>query len=165
AVQSRPPGNQGALLLPWFDPEIVPKVLIPGVHRHHLAADDVAGNCRAVCECQMLAMRRHLERAGQRPTELRATGGASRNPLLLRIMADIFQAPVSVVQTANSAGLGAALRAAQAIVKRPWSAVVAGFTDPEPGTTVDPDPATRAVYEDLLSDYADFEEAVLQTLC
>ena len=28
-----PPGNRGAMMLPWFDPEITPLVLEPGVRR------------------------------------------------------------------------------------------------------------------------------------
>lgn len=48
ALASTPPGNRGRVLLPWFEPEITPLVLTPGVRRFDLAPDDVGGNMRAV---------------------------------------------------------------------------------------------------------------------
>jgi xylulokinase len=165
-VRSRPAGNEGALMLPWFDPEIVPKVLNPGVQTAHLAADDAAAQARAVYECQTLAMRLHLRQAGVNPRELRATGGASKDLVLLQIMADVFQAPVSVLQTSNSAGLGAALRAAQACRPDiPWQDIVAGFTNTIDGSSVKPNNANIDVYNDLLDAYADFEQATLTSRC
>ena len=36
AINSAPPGNNGGILLPWFEAEIVPRVNKPGVHRFDL---------------------------------------------------------------------------------------------------------------------------------
>src|SRR6185295_19176064 len=42
------PGNSGRTMLPWFEPEITPRVSASGARRFHLDAGDVAGNVRAV---------------------------------------------------------------------------------------------------------------------
>ena len=40
ALASRPPGNHGAIMLPWFEPEITPHVGQPGVRRVDLDPAD-----------------------------------------------------------------------------------------------------------------------------
>ena len=95
-LEAKPPGNQGAMMLPWFDTEIVPKVAKAGVQRIELDAMDIAGNCRAVIEAQMLTMCNHAAAAGLKPTLIRATGGASQNSVILQVMANVFGCPVDV---------------------------------------------------------------------
>src|SRR5450432_2550248 len=56
-VAQIPPGNNGGILLPWFEAEIVPRVNQPGIRRIDLDEKNVAANCRAVFEAQMLSMR------------------------------------------------------------------------------------------------------------
>ena len=115
-MRSNPPspGNDGKIMLPYFEPEIVPNVLTPGVHRFDLSKQDAAGNCRAVVEAQMMSMRLHSEWMGVRPSAIYVTGGASVNPEILQIMADVQNCPVHQFEVTNSAALGAALRAAHA---------------------------------------------------
>ena len=117
-------------MLPYFEPEIVPKVLEPGVRRFGLDEADAGANCRAVVEAQMMSMRIHSRWMGVRPTRVYATGGASENPEILRIMADVQNCPVFRFEVSNSAALGAALRAARAHLAAggdapPWEEVVA----------------------------------------
>ena len=159
ALESAPPGNDGKLMLPYFEPEIVPRVLTPGVRRFGLRDDDVAGNCRAVVEAQMLSMRLHSEWMGVRPSRITVTGGASRNPAIVQVMADVHECPVHLCEVANGAALGAALRAAHAWHAAgerplPWEDVVRGFSDPVPGFEIRPRPETAAVYRPLLERYA-----------
>ncbi len=122
-----PPGNHGAMMLPWFENEIVPKVDQAGVRRFNLDENDIAANCRAVIEAQMMAMRHHAELAGLSPTSIRATGGASQNLTILQIMADIFNCPVEALETTNGTALGSAIRAIVTVEKRPWQDVVNSF--------------------------------------
>lgn len=157
AIASTPPGNQGAMMLPWFDSEIVPKVDQPGVIRFGLDEQNAAANCRAVVEGQMMAMRNHTERAGLRPISIRATGGGSQNPAIRQIMADIFACPVEVQNISNSAALGAALRAFQAIEQQAWPEIVAPFTQVQTGSCVAPDVDATKVYERLRKTYAERE--------
>ncbi|MGE0454580.1 MAG: xylulokinase [Vicinamibacteria bacterium] len=160
AIASTPPGNHGKLMLPYFEPEIVPRVPAPGVRRFDLREDDVAGNCRAVVEAQMLSMRRHSAWMGVRPERIYATGGASRNPEILQVMADVHECPVSRFEVTNSAALGAALRAAHAWHARgerplAWPDVVEGFCDPVPGSEIRPRPEAAAAYRPLLARLAE----------
>ena len=157
AILSTPPGNQGAMMLPWFDSEIVPKVDQPGVIRFGLDENDAAANCRAVVEGQMMAMRNHAERAGLRPTSIRATGGGSQNPEIRQIIADIFACPVQALKISNSAALGAALRAVQSVEQQAWPEVAAPFTQVQTGSCVAPDADAIRVYEQLRKTYAERE--------
>jgi len=157
-LEERPAGNGGAILLPWFDPEITPTVLEPGARRYGLDPADAAANVRAVVEAQMLALAIHSEWMGVEVNRIHATGGASQNPAILQVMADVFGAEVCVVGGGNSAALGAALRAYHADQRAggrelPWEEVVAGFTEPWPASTVQPIPEHVAVYAEMRKVY------------
>ena len=73
-----PPGNNGGILLPWFEAEIVPRVNQPGIHRFDLDEKDAAANCRAIFEAQMMSMRLHSQWMKVAPDRIFATGGASQ---------------------------------------------------------------------------------------
>jgi xylulokinase len=105
------PGNNGAILLPWFEPEITPTVLTPGAHRYGIPADDLDANVRGVIEAQMMAMALHSRWMGVTVDRIYATGGAAANRDILQVMADVFGAVVYQLQVGNSAALGAALQA------------------------------------------------------
>jgi xylulokinase len=105
------PGNQGRMMLPYFDTEIIPRIQTPGVQRLGLKADDAAANVRAVVEAQMMSMRLHSAWMGETPAAISVTGGASNNSAILQVMADVFGVPVSRQETAAAAALGAAVRA------------------------------------------------------
>lgn len=108
-----PPGNRGRIMLPYFMPEITPLILEAGVRRFGgLAADDAAGNVRAVAEAQAMALYLHTEWAGPRPERIFVTAGGSENQGLLRVIADVFGVEVQTREVKESAALGAALRAA-----------------------------------------------------
>lgn len=163
ALRSTPPGNGGALMLPWFDPEITPHVDQPGVRRLHLREDDAAGNVRAVVEGQMMAMANHARWMGVDIRTIHATGGAAGNRDVLQVMADVFDADVYQFAVRNSACLGAALRAwhADALASGhplPWTEIVSGVAEPRAETRVRPVPANVEVYRALRKAYAAFEE-------
>jgi xylulokinase len=166
ALASTSPGNGGGLMLPWFEPEIVPRVLTPGVHRLNLDAANAAANCRAVVEAQMMSMKLHSQWMGIQPTSIRATGGGARDREILQVMADVMGCPVHQFEVSKTAALGAALRAAHAWQNasgKPvaWPQVVAGFTHTKPAGSVHPGPGTAALYAALLPQYAEFESHYL----
>ncbi|HKI94137.1 MAG TPA: FGGY family carbohydrate kinase [Gemmatimonadales bacterium] len=166
ALRATQPGNGGAVMLPWFAPEITPRVADPRVYRYGLDASDAAANVRAVVEAQMLALARHAGWMEARPRVLRATGGAAANVEILRVMADVHGVPVDRLVVGNSSCLGAALRAlhGDAIASgraAPWSAVLAGFVEPLEGARVSPTPAHHARYARLARVYAACEEHAL----
>lgn len=167
ALNATVPGNGGGMMLPWFDPEIVPRVLKPGIHRLNLDEKNAAANCRAVVEAQMMSMKLHSQWMGIQPTSIRATGGGAKDREILQIMADVMGCPVHQFEVSKTAALGAALRAAQAwqqSVGHPmtWAQVAAGFTNTLPGGAVLPQPAAVAMYAKMLPRYAEFEAKMLR---
>jgi len=169
-MATKPPGNNGGILLPWFEAEIVPRVNRPGIHRFDLDETDAAANCRAMVEGQMLSKRLHAQWMGVAPACIYATGGASNDPALLRVMADVMNCRVLRIEVTKSAALGAALMAThgwltQAGEKPEWEAVVAGFTDPIPGSEVRPNPEAAKVYNKLIGKYAACEREALAKIC
>lgn len=166
ALERTPPGNRGRTMLPWFDPEITPLVLAPGVHRHDLDASDGDGNVRAIIEAQMMALALHSRWMGVTISTIYATGGASANRAILQVMADVFDADVMQLETGNSAALGAALRAFHADrladgQRLAWEDVVAGFVTPKADARLQPRPAHVATYRRLIDVYAERERAAL----
>jgi xylulokinase len=160
------PGNAGGILLPWFDAEIVPRVNRPGVHRFDLDEKNAAANGRAIFEAQMLSMRLHSQWMQVAPEKILATGGASNNPQLLRVMADVMNCRVERIEVSKSAALGAALQAARGWLARAgekpkWEKVVAGFTAPIPNSEIHPNPKAAKVYDQLIEKYARCEREAL----
>ncbi|NOQ16957.1 MAG: carbohydrate kinase [Methyloprofundus sp.] len=161
-LNATPPGNQGAMMLPWFESEIVPKVEHAGVLRFSLEPTDMNANCRAVIEAQMMAMSNHATAAGLQPTSIRATGGASQNVAILQIMANVFGCPVDVLQTtSNSAALGAALRAVFAIENKYWSETVQPFTQSQQASRILADTSAVPIYQAMKKVYAAREQSYL----
>ncbi len=161
-VESTPPGNGEKILVPWFEAEIVPRVNKPGIHRFDLDEKDVAANCRAIFEAQMVSMRLHSQWMQVVPEKILVTGGAASNPQLLQVMADVMNCPVQRIEVSKSAALGSALVAAHgwlaATGKSPkWEKIVAGFTKPVPGSEVKPDKKTTKIYDKLVEKYAGCE--------
>ncbi len=168
-VASTPPGNNGGVLLPWFEAEIVPRSNKPGIHRFDLDSKDAAANCRAVFEAQMLSMRLHSQWMQVVPEKIFATGGASNDRALLQVMADVMNCSVLRIEVTKSAALGAALQAAHgwyvAGGKTPsWEKIVAGFTAPVPGSEIKPDKKATKIYDKLLEKYASCESDALDPI-
>jgi xylulokinase len=165
ACRSTPPGNGGALMLPWFEPEITPDVPTPRVHREDLDADDGPANVRAVVEAQMMAMFNHSRWMDVDVSVVHATGGASVNQEILQVMADVFNARVARFAVDNAACLGAALRALHADREadgRPmaWADVVKGLAEPASGSAVEPVAEHVDVYRELRARYVALERRV-----
>lgn len=168
ALRRTPAGNGGAVMLPWFDAEITPPMLTPGVRRFGLDPADAAANVRAVVEGQMIAMALHSQWMGVDVDTIRATGGASVNREVLAIIADVFDADVYQLSTRNSAALGAALRAFHADLlatgrQATWDEVIDGFVEPVAESRVQAHPDRAAAYEELKDVYAEFESEALRT--
>lgn len=152
AIQETAPGNGGRLIFPYFTAETTPRMP---------AGVDLVGSedfvnwrepkeaIRAVVETQALSMRRFSEWIGHAPKQLVLTGGAARNPGILRIIADVFQCPVRTLRVGNASALGGALRAAQAAGGIAWKELFSAFVALDPDVNVQPDPQARAAYEQL----------------
>jgi xylulokinase len=160
------PGNDGGIMLPWFEPEIVPRVHRAGLHRFDLEEKDVAANCRAIFEAQAMSMRLHSEWMKIAPRQIFATGGGANDRALLQIIANVLNCRVQRIEVSKSAALGAALQAAHGYLcemeKPPsWKKLVAGFSDPIPGSEIRPDRKAVAIYNRLIRKYAACERSAL----
>ena len=165
ALEKTPPGNDGRLMLPWFEPEITPHVATPRVRTFNLDVGDAARNVRAVVEGQMMAMANHSQGICRGRRRILATGGASTNASILQVMADVFDADVFTLRVSNTACLGAALRAFhfdRAASSQPltWPQIVAGFTDSTHAAS--PGPSRVETYRVLRARYAAFESEALK---
>ena len=166
SLRRTPPGNRGAILLPWFEPEITPTVLTPGVHRYGLSPDAADANVRAVIEGQQMALALHSRWMEVTVDSIHATGGAAANRDILQVMADVFGAVVYQLQVGNSAALGAALRALHGSMAAEgravtWDEVVKDFAEPVAQSVLTPDPARHAMYRELIDVYAACEAHAL----
>uniref|UniRef100_H0V2W1 Xylulose kinase n=1 Tax=Cavia porcellus TaxID=10141 RepID=H0V2W1_CAVPO len=135
ALQSTEMGNRGNLGFYFDVMEITPEMI--GCHRFN--AED--------CESK---------------TKILATGGASQNSDILQVLADVFDAPVYVMDTANSACVGSAYRAFHGLAggtDTVFSEVVK--STPGPRLAATPAPGASQVYEALLPRYAKLEQKIL----
>lgn len=156
------PGNDGWLMLPWLEAESTPRIAHAGLRRFGFDRLDVERNVRGLIEGQMMAIANHAAAVSGTIDRVIATGGASVNHAILQVMADVFGIDVYRLDVENSAALGAALRAYYAdrlAAAEPisWKTVVSGFTDPQPGNRVAPNPKHAAMYAELRRDYAMLE--------
>lgn len=168
-VAQSAPGNGGNIGFYILEPEITPPILKTGTFRfgpdnRPAAVFAPAQEARAVLEGQFLSMRLHAGAIGIQPASILATGGASVDRTVLRILADVFGVPVLTGDVPNSAAVGAAYRALHG-----WRCAAAGafvpFSDvvpAAPGTAraMDPDPAAHGVYTRMLPRYAELEQQV-----
>ena len=158
------PGNNGNLMLPYFEPETTPLIRQPRVIRNGSDAfvngQDAAAAVRAVIEAQAARLRLHSAWIGARPRTLKVTGGGAANTAICQVLADVFQATVQRLQTGNSAALGAALRAANAVAGATWEDLAAAFCRPRPGMDVCPNPDRAAAYDAMCAAYTELAATV-----
>ena len=149
AVDAAPAAR--AALLPMEETEITPR---RAAGRIALGAPTTQATLpRAAVEGQALSLRLHSRWVGTPTTHLLLTGGASENPSVAKIFADVFGAPVLRLAVSDSAALGAALRAAHAACGAKMADLEAVFCAPAPGQ-VSPDASLRGAYDALEAELA-----------
>ena len=103
-------------------------------------------------------MRRHSAWQGDGSFKrIRVTGGASKSATFRQILADVFQAKIETVSIANSASLGAAIRAANGIDNTPFEDLYAMFC--ASASVIEPDASLRGLYDGMMADYAALESS------
>ncbi len=165
-LKNSPPGNNGKLMLPYFFPEIVPQVLQPKVYCFGFDEDDLEGNVRGIIEAQFLSMRLHSKWIGEKPKEIYATGGASANKDILQVLANIFKTKVRAFEFADSAALGAALRATKSYYDsknmiKGWEDIINKFIDFQRSIVIVPNEKYFQLYDDMLELYKKYEQYIL----
>ncbi|KAB1264189.1 Xylulose kinase [Camelus dromedarius] len=175
ALQSTEMGNGGNLGFYFDVMEITPEII--GRHRFTAENREVSAfpgdvEIRALIEGQFMAKKIHAEGLGYRvnfnitlivpKTKILATGGASHNRDILQVLADVFGAPVYVIDTTNSACVGSAYRAFHGLAAgtgMPFSEVVK--LAPNPRLAATPTLGASQIYEALLQRYAKLEQRIL----
>lgn len=129
AIEAAPPAQSA--VLPLEAEEITPRRPAGRV----AVGATVSGPAlaRAAVEAQALSLRIYSRWVGTPTTRLLLTGGASENPAIAQVFADVFGAPVLRLAVSDSAALGAALRAAHAACGAPLAELEAAFCQPAPG--------------------------------
>lgn len=96
-------------------------------------------------------------------TRIFATGGASSNPAILRVIADVFNAPVFVLKdTANSACLGSAYRAKHGLERADGKTFWDAVSEAPPYVLVsDPCGEAPQVYDPLTARYKKLEDSIV----
>jgi len=157
-IAATPVGNNGNMMLPYFVPEITPLVLAAKPvcigSEAFVSGDDAAASVRAVVEAQALRMRLHSQWINEDTRTLRVTGGASVSNEICQTLADVFNARVERMQVANSAALGAALRAAHGVGAADWHSLTQSFCKPQAGKDLAPLAANVQLYEQMLPRFA-----------
>lgn len=164
---SVPAGSDGLVFLPYlagerspiWDPEARGAFvgLTLGHTRAHLA--------RSVVEAAALALRhviRPIVAAGATVNELRVSGGQAQNQAWNQLKANVTGLPVAVPRVAETAVLGAAILASVGIGVHPDLATATRrMVAIESRLT--PDPATRAIYDDVFEVYAELYPALARS--
>jgi xylulokinase len=122
AVASLPAGNDGLMLIPFFEGERTPNSpngtgLYFGLRAQTYSIPHFA---RAAMEGTTLGLNYGLNRLrslGITPTEIRATGGGAKSAVWRQILADVFNAEVVCTVSEEGAAVGAAIQAVWAYRK------------------------------------------------
>ncbi len=150
-----PAGNGGRVMLPFFEPEITPRMDTGGARYFGWEGErDGFSTVRAVLEAQFMNMRVHSRWLGVEPETILLTGGASQNDGIAQIAADVFGKPVERLSVTGSAGVGAAMQAAVAACGVPLGELEQKFCATTPGRRVLPKDASCKIYEDFEQAYA-----------
>jgi len=149
-LEQTKPGNANNSMLPYFFPEMTPRLLEPKLELEgsdaFRAFQDPPANARAIVEAQALSMQRHSDWIGERPRSVRVTGGASKNRGILQVLADVFDARIEPLAVPTAAALGAALRAAHAGTSLSWAELYARFVVADSSVRVESSPESVRAY-------------------
>ncbi len=158
------PGSRGILWLPFLVGERVPDLpraagTILGLRPGSL---DAGVLYRAAIEGVALNLAAGVERMrglGLSPDRLRVVGGASKNPLWCRVLADVLEMPLVRLEESESAALGAAVQAAWTVRRMRGEKVGADQVGSElvrtVGEPIEPDASASGIYREMRARFRD----------
>jgi len=156
ALESTAPGNGGNLMLPFFRPEISPRL---DLDAPVLRGDDAFvrwenahAAVRACVEGQFLNMKLRSAWMKLQPEAVYLTGGASGNDAIAQVAANVFQARVERLATSSSVALGAAIRAADNTLGLSLDELETAFCQPVAGGAIEPNVGPDA-YAQALTEF------------
>ncbi len=112
-LEATPPGNEGRVLVPWYEGERTPDVPLGTATTFGFRVEDFTRErvCRAVIEGHVLNLHAGFVRMPVQPAEIRLTGGLANSPSWCQLIADMFET-TTVPVPGEGAALGAAIHAA-----------------------------------------------------
>ena len=160
ALINTPAGNDGKIMVPFFRPEISPRVdlkapILEGSDAFE-SWQDADAAIRACVEGQFINMKLRTDWMQLKPEVIYLTGGASKNDAIAQVAADVFQAKVQRLAVTGSVALGASLRAASHSLGLDLDEMEGQFCKPEADSTIEPKAPSDAynsaskVFEGLL---------------
>ena len=157
AFAKTPVANDGKLMVPFFRPEISPRIdleapVLRGPEAFASWGEPDAA-IRACVEGQVINIKLCTEWMQLSPEVIYLTGGASQNDAIAQVIADVFQANVQRLAVSGSVGLGAAMRAANNSLDCALADLEAAFCQPEPGSTLTP-AASADAYDELIKNFS-----------
>jgi len=154
-IQTTAAGNDGRLILPWYQGERTPDLPAAAPLYFGFGVDDFGPDrlCRAVLEGHILNLWSGFSRMPVEPTTIRLTGGLSRSLAWRQTIADVFEVETVPVE-GEGAALGAAIHAAWVWSKEeghplPLAEVAAPFIPIATPETRHPIPKNAATYRRL----------------
>jgi xylulokinase len=162
ALEGTPPANNGNLMLPFYRPEISPRINLSKPKLKGSStfitwqAHDAA--IRACVEGQFLNMKLRTDWMQLKTDVVYLTGGASKNDAIAQIVADIFQAKVERLATSSSVALGAAFRAVVNTLGIKIDYLENTFCQPEANSRIEPKVA-QGVYTKSLENFVELVES------
>jgi xylulokinase len=160
AVSSAPVGAEGLMFLPYLNGERTPNLpngtgVLHGLRPGNMTPQNIA---RAAVEGATLGLAYGLRRfreLGMNPREIRLTGGGSQSPTWRQIAADVFDAEVVTLATAEGAALGSAVQAAYALLHNDgkvssYEELTSRLVTLDESTRCKPNPENVAFYRDSL---------------
>jgi xylulokinase len=152
ALTRTPAGNNGQVMVPFFRPEISPRLDLEMPRLQGCEAfenwQQADAAIRACVEGQFINMKLRSDWMQLKPEVIYLTGGASKNNAIAQVVADIFQAKVQRLAVSGSVALGAALRAASHTLDIDLHKLESQFCKPEANSTIEvkaaPDAYDRA---------------------
>lgn len=150
AFAKTPVGNNENLMVPFFRPEISPRVdldapILKGSDSF-TKWEDADAAMRACVEGQAINIKLCSDWMQLKPEVIYLTGGASKNDAIAQVFSDVFQAKVQRLAVSGSVGLGAAMRAAGNTLGCSINELEAQFCKPEANSTIAPKAAANAYH-------------------
>ena len=138
----------------WISPYFVAESVPPAVANEaaliaQLKAMAPATAVKSVVISQLLNMKKYSAWIKENIHTIHVTGGASQNSAICQRLADVFDVTVKQITMPDTAALGAALRAHQAITNTPWSQLFDDYCGTAKATSFTPDEATHKALQKI----------------
>jgi xylulokinase len=145
------------IMLPYRQAESVP--LRPaGIVRQGFDERDAETNIRALSVSQILSLRLHSGLLSD-PASICVVGGAAKNPFLMQLIADVFQADAYNIRRADfAAPLGCAVSGARHVLGLSYEDAAERYVQKDESSVRFPNPDAPAIVRRLLDRYRLLEE-------